>query len=170
MWVQGPGGVLMEMSVGGPFLAWEIKTPTPAFRGSYGFNHNLFAPSMFADSSSLRELNVFSLKRRDGIPAFLDGTGPNCRMVRADEPPPDYEPSGSVTSLLPVSYSHDLCINRHNGALNALFLDWSVRPVGLKELWTLKWHGRFDTHGPWTRAGGVEPEDWPQWMRKFKDY
>ena len=22
----------------------------------------------------------------------------------------------------------------------------------------------------WTRAGGVQPEDWPAWMRKFRDY
>ena len=49
-------------------------------------------------------------------------------------------------------------------------MDWSVRKVGLKELWTLKWHHEYDTAGPWTKAGGVQPEDWPQWMRSFKDY
>jgi hypothetical protein len=49
-------------------------------------------------------------------------------------------------------------------------MDWSVRKVGLKELWTLKWHGQYDTDGPWTKRGGVKPEDWPQWMRRFKDY
>ena len=51
-----------------------------------------------------------------------------------------------------------------------LIRDWSVRKVGLKELWTLKWDPAFDTSGPWTLAGGVQPEDWPQWMRGFKDY
>ncbi len=64
----------------------------------------------------------------------------------------------------------DFCINRHNGYTNALFLDWSVRKVGLKELWTLKWEADYDTAGRWTRAGGVRPEDWPEWMRNFKDY
>jgi len=44
------------------------------------------------------------------------------------------------------------------------------RTVGLKELWTLKWHREFDTAGPWTKAGGVLPGDWPEWLRKFKDY
>jgi prepilin-type N-terminal cleavage/methylation domain-containing protein/prepilin-type processing-associated H-X9-DG protein len=63
-----------------------------------------------------------------------------------------------------------LCINRHNGGVNYLFLDWSVRKVGLKELWTLKWCRQFDTRGPWTQAGGVQPDRWPPWMRKFKDY
>ncbi len=62
------------------------------------------------------------------------------------------------------------CINRHGGAVNCLFLDGSARKVGLKELWTLKWHGSFDTAGPWTQAGGVQPADWPEWMRDFQDY
>jgi len=62
------------------------------------------------------------------------------------------------------------CINRHDGHVNGLFLDWSVRKVGLKELWTLQWCRDFDTHGRWTTAGGVQPEDWPEWMRRFKDY
>jgi len=61
-------------------------------------------------------------------------------------------------------------INRHEGHVNGLFLDWSVRKIGLKELWTLKWHADFNTAGRWTKAGGVNPEAWPQWMRKFKDY
>jgi len=62
------------------------------------------------------------------------------------------------------------CIDRHNGSNNHLFMDWSVRKVALKELWTLKWHREFSTHGPWTRAGGVQPSDWPEWMRQFKEY
>jgi len=62
------------------------------------------------------------------------------------------------------------CINRHDGYVNGLFLDWSVRKIGLKELWTLKWYAEFDRAGPWTKAGSVQPEDWPQWMRRFKDY
>jgi hypothetical protein len=40
----------------------------------------------------------------------------------------------------------------------------------LKELWTLRWHQEYQTRGPWTQAGGVKAEDWPEWMRSFKDY
>ncbi|MHC4203073.1 MAG: type II secretion system protein [Planctomycetota bacterium] len=61
-------------------------------------------------------------------------------------------------------------INRHQGFVNAAFMDWSARKVGLKELWTLKWHKQFDTAGPWTKAGGVQAESWPDWMRRFKEY
>jgi prepilin-type processing-associated H-X9-DG protein len=56
------------------------------------------------------------------------------------------------------------CTIRHQDSLNGLFLDWSVRKVGLKELWTLNWCADFN------RAGGVKPEDWPPWMRNLKDY
>jgi prepilin-type N-terminal cleavage/methylation domain-containing protein/prepilin-type processing-associated H-X9-DG protein len=173
----GPTGTFLEVRPGGVFLAWEITLPTPAFRGSYGINRNLFGPSLFTGSNVLaggseRELNVYALKRCNTIPALLDGVGFNCWMFRADESPPLREPSADrpFSSSLSGMSSTDLCNNRHNGTLNALFLDWSVRPVGLKEMWTLKWHGRFDTQGPWTKAGGVQPEEWPQWMRKLKDY
>ena len=62
------------------------------------------------------------------------------------------------------------CINRHQGFLNAAFMDWSARKVGVKELWTLKWHKSFNTRGPWTRAGGVTGADWPEWIRKYQEY
>jgi prepilin-type processing-associated H-X9-DG protein len=87
------------------------------------------------------------------IPVFLDSRSPDVLFI-SDFPPP----------------APGACINRHNGYVNGLFLDWSVRKIGLKELWTLKWNMRFDTAGPWTKAGGVQPEDWPQWMRGFRDY
>jgi prepilin-type N-terminal cleavage/methylation domain-containing protein len=63
-----------------------------------------------------------------------------------------------------------VCINRHDGFINTSFCDFSARKVGLKEVWTLKWHKSFDTNGPWTQAGGAMPTDWPQWLRPFRDY
>jgi hypothetical protein len=54
--------------------------------------------------------------------------------------------------------------------VNAVFLDYTARKVGLKEIWTLKWHRMYDVSGPWTIAGGVVPEDWPEWMQGFKDF
>ena len=62
------------------------------------------------------------------------------------------------------------CIDRHNGFLNGAFMDGSARRVGVKELWTLKWHRQFDRSGRYTLAGGVQPTDWPEWMRNFKEY
>ena len=65
------------------------------------------------------------------------------------------------------------CMNRHNGKVNGLFLDFSARSVGLKELWTLKWHRYFDIEGPYTAAGGMTPVDWEAtapWMADFTGY
>jgi hypothetical protein len=61
-------------------------------------------------------------------------------------------------------------MNRHEGFAGCLFLDYSVRKVGLKELWTLKWHKSYNQAGPYTRAGGVQPSDWPEWLRPFREY
>jgi len=63
-----------------------------------------------------------------------------------------------------------ICINRHRGYTSCVFMDSSARKIGLKELWTLKWHRQFKTGGPWTLAGGVGSSDWPEWMRHFRDY
>jgi hypothetical protein len=49
-------------------------------------------------------------------------------------------------------------------------MDTSIKKVGLKEMWTFKWHKAFDVTNQWTRAGGVQSEDWPEWMKGFKDY
>ena len=31
-------------------------------------------------------------------------------------------------------------VDRHHMAINMVFLDWSVRKVGLKQLWQLRWN------------------------------
>ncbi len=89
-----------------------------------------------------------------------------CEMCRCDAvtPPDDVAKTGGGGEMKRV------CINRHEGFINCLFMDWSTRKVGFKELWTLKWYRSFKTANAWTRAGGVKPSDWPQWMRAFRDY
>jgi prepilin-type processing-associated H-X9-DG protein len=77
---------------------------------------------------------------------------------------------GATESLAGNNEMRRVCLNRHNGAVNSAFLDWSIRRIGLKELWTLKWNRTLDVNGAWTLRGGVQPEDWPQWMRGMKDY
>jgi len=165
----------VEGTPGSRFGAWTITSPGPAFSASYGFNFCPFQVSPVLDGGFFpglsgsdrarqrRSLNVFNLADRSKIPILLDSMGPgNSFNLRRFVGDPPESPSGG--GLMPY------CIDRHNGRVNGLFLDWSVREVGLKELWSLKWCPNFDTAGPWTLAGGVQPEDWPEWMRRFKDY
>jgi hypothetical protein len=72
--------------------------------------------------------------------------------------------------IIPAHEMMHFAINRHSGSVNHVFMDWSVRKLGIKELWTLKWHRQFNTSGAWTTAGGAQPGDWPEWMRNLKDY
>lgn len=55
-------------------------------------------------------------------------------------------------------------INRHDYSINICFLDLSVKRVGLKQLWKLKWHRLFNTDC-------IPPNyNWPEWMDDCKDY
>ena len=147
-----PGGSLL----GGTFIPWFYSNPTyPLTIGSYGCN------SWHTESHD-------RVAGHAGIPVLFDCAGPWVWPTHYHDPP-EYEGNFAVTGQR-RNWIARVCLNRHNGDINMLFRDWSVRKVGPKENWTLRWHAEFDTSGPWTLAGGVQPEDWPKWMRGFKDY
>ncbi len=151
------------------FEAYRVIEPVPAFTASYGFNGWLFEnTNTLSRDQGARPVrlarNVLSIQRRPAVPVLLDAACPDAYVSSGDRPLEEEE--GSISSNNMLSF----CRNRHDGYVNGLFLDWSVRKIGLKELWTLKWDKDFDTRGKWTIAGGVGPEDWPEWMRRFRDY
>jgi prepilin-type N-terminal cleavage/methylation domain-containing protein/prepilin-type processing-associated H-X9-DG protein len=167
-------GLTMEGWCGSKtFDALEMISPGRPFRTSYGFNGWLFCRDFdtsipiqtrwFAEMNGVR---IDTLIGRGNIPVLLDSLYPYSYpgdMGRLPLPP-SKEGSRALGGM------GDFAINRHSGYVNGLFLDWSVRRIGIKELWTLKWNMQFNTANEWTKAGGVKPEDWPEWMRKFKDY
>jgi prepilin-type N-terminal cleavage/methylation domain-containing protein len=162
------GTTKMKGSPGGKFTAWEITSPAPAFQGSYGFNTYLFSgfserPNVGLGRDRFAPLDVFSLRGRAEIPVLLDAAHLWGTPRESDWPP---QQESFVGGLSMGSF----CVNRHNGHINGLLLDWSIRRVGLKELWTLRWSRDFDRAGRWTKADGVQPEDWPEWMRRLPDY
>jgi prepilin-type N-terminal cleavage/methylation domain-containing protein/prepilin-type processing-associated H-X9-DG protein len=157
--------------MGGTFLAWEtisadgqlVPTSYTVTSGVHPwYTENRADPGNFQS----RWVSVY-VKGAAFVPALLDSSSEWDKRHHAEDPPPPYD---AVPIRGVESSWHTFCINRHEGSVNGLFLDCSVRKVGLKELWTLRWDPSFDTAGPWTKAGGVRPEDWPAWMRKFKDY
>lgn len=155
--------VAMDCDRGSKFTAWKLATRTPStlepgpLFGSYGVNS---LGLVYADDRTIRGHQT----DRSTRPVFLDCAFYGMQVQSSDRPPSF---DGELVVLADIKYC---CIDRHGGGINGLFADWSVRRVGLKELWTLSWSPWFDPHGPWTRAGGVGPEDWPAWMRGFKDY
>lgn len=139
---------------------------------SYGANNWLYCPPSNVSEIQGRptEWNWRGVNVSGGnnIPVFADtmwrGGGPYEKGLRGD--PPDFNGQW-IDADREIRH---FCIDRHNGYVNHLFLDWSVRRIGLKQLWKLKWHRQFDVNGPWTKTGGCMPGNWPVWMRSFKDY
>ena len=150
-----PGGVIGSYGPNG-WICDTSANPAP-------HNDTLYGRS----GHSKKAWKTTEVRRPDKIPVFSDcmyfDVWPNHTDVPRD---PEF-PYGDRPGLNEMNRA---CVNRHNGFVNCLFMDWSVRKVGLKELWTLKWHRKFDTCNPFTKCGGVRPDDWPKWMRKFKDY
>jgi len=148
--------------------AWELDTAS----GSYGLNQWVLDPPKDTVEGRREPENMWRTTDVEGtnhIPLFLD-----CATIGVtcwpQDTPPEYD--GQFWPYTGNNYDEmrRICLNRHDGFVNSLFLDFTVRKAGLKELWTLKWHRKYDTAGHWTRAGGALPEDWPEWMRNFKDY
>ncbi|MBL7154049.1 MAG: type II secretion system protein [Phycisphaerae bacterium] len=150
--------------------AWALPPQRGAPTGLYGsYALNVYV----VNNSSLNQgpaADIFSTWRTtfvrgaNNVPLFLDCMQWAVHPYMRDRPP-DYE--DMYDHHEPTNW---VCIDRHDRHINSLFMDFSVRPVGLKELWTLKWHRTYNTANEWSIAGGVKPEDWPEWMRGFKDY
>ena len=160
--ISSSGVTVIEGKMGSTFEAWDLSSPEPPFRCSYGFNQALFNSMFFGSSRRYRDLTRYGIevtyvKGRSNIPIFFDCMIPHDGFFFWENRPPGIHERG-------------VFINRHNGCINVLFADWSVRKIGLKGLYTLKWDMEFNTAGPWTKAGGVQPEDWPEWMQGLKDY
>ena len=159
------------------FNAWGIYTKSDyqyfcedGVAGSYGINGYVLAtenpnPRGTRNSATVDNWKTTSVAGAARVPLFLDS-------LRFDLFP---EPTNQPLENQYAAWSSDnnmgrCCINRHDGTVGTVFLDFSARKVGLKELWTLKWHKTFDTAGPWTMAGNVTPTDWPTWLQRYEDY
>ena len=139
----------------------DIRGKDPAIQdaGSYGQNEWLCNRS-----GDNYWKNRYRIKRPLEGPLFMDCAYLDVFPSDSSGPPA----SDEVTTT--NSEWNIVCIDRHFGAINCVFADFStVRRVGLKELWRFKWHRNFNVRNRWTQAGGVTPEQWPHWMRTFSD-
>ncbi len=144
--------------------------------GSYGINEWCSCPPLknnsywgFPTENAWRTVDT---KGGNRVPLFLDCVYVDVYPLDTDSPldfePPPYEWRNSWGDW-GVQAMRLVCIDRHSGGINSVFLDGSVAKIPLRALWKLKWHREYNTNGPWTTTGGVQSSDWPQWMRRFKD-
>ena len=155
-----PGADVGLGEVGAKFYAWSAQGWLPeGYYGSYGINGWV--------ENNQCEHEPEAMKRRrwrkpnvaggSNIPLLLDAQWLDGWPHHYDNPPAfDDEDFRHGSQMI------RFCINRHDGFINGVFLDGSARKIGLKELWKLKWHRKFDTDSP--------SPHWPVWMRDFEDY
>ncbi|MHC4568028.1 MAG: type II secretion system protein [Planctomycetota bacterium] len=157
----------------GRIPAWDSGGQrTVGYYGSYGVNGFIYVPVGEAvyGKPAHRFWRTTNVKKGSEIPMFLDCYF-WCGWPDDDDTPPHYDGHQMRPD---ADAMNRFCLNRHSGTINAVFVDFHVQPVGLKQLWTLRWSNDFNPVNPWTTAGGVRPEDWANWgngwMAKFKDY
>jgi len=172
-----PGYLFLPNTTDQTFVAWGkfgvngYYLPVWAKQGqygSYGINGWAHNPLTIGVSGTFNVTEdpmhptywrTIDVPHSDKIPLFgdcmYDGSNPDT----SDSAPTTQgvEQQGSDMSIF--------CIDRHSrGSTNLTFMDGSVRKVGLKELWRLKWHRSFNT------TMNYPPSFWPAWMKGYKDY
>ncbi len=157
---------------GATFLAWSAQgqflgEPGEVY-GSYGINGYVEHNQCETDPHAPIRWRQAGVKGAGNIPLLLDAPWIDCWPTEFDEPPGIADLNYSLGSMMARFMK-----NRHDGVMNCLFLDYSVRKIGLKEMYVLKWSRDFNTNGPSTLAGGVTRAYWESkapWMVNFKDY
>lgn len=158
--IAAPEGAVDTLTLGGDAeRAWGVVAPSGerpvGTWGSYGINGWVYVcggETLYGKPRDAfwKSPNVRGAAR---VPLFLDCWFWCGWPDDTDSAPVADDRSARLTG--DVDSMNRFCMNRHSYAINGVFLDYSVRKIGLKELWRQKWSKRFDT--------GVEV-DWPDWM------
>jgi len=142
------------------------------YYGSYGINGWVESTeAVIEDSDPAWRWKTPDVKGAANIPLFMDAPWLDAWPHHTDSPP-EFD-NLHWTASTPYKGMARFCKNRHEGHINCLFLDFSVKKIGLKELWTLKWNRQFDTCELWTKCGGATAATWNDaapWMRNFPLY
>jgi prepilin-type N-terminal cleavage/methylation domain-containing protein len=153
-----------DYSAGGAFRVWNPGTVDNPLFGSYGLNGWLSKPEPGRDSVFGRPVRdnwqTIDIKGAGRVPMMVGCGIWDSWPLHTDQPPP-YENTEVIHGVLNNEVRR-FCMNRHQSRINGSFVDIAARPIGLKELWRIKWHRRYDT-------GAVAPL-WPEWMKNMKDY
>ena len=155
----------------GIFMQGDGRDYSPeGITGSYGINGYLlqrprgttYLDSVVSAKDGWGDFNAIQMAAN--VPLFLDA-------LRFDLWPEENQaPATDEAAAWSANDMGRTCINRHQGFVCASLADGSARKVGLKELYVLKWNKVFNTSGPFTVAGGVSAERWPEWIRSCPDY
>ena len=132
---------------GGPAAEWPLMTACDY--GSYGNNGYIYDPPGEAIEGDVLTSDFWRHARVKGaayIPMLGDHQWVDSWPNHTDAPP---EYSGQPWGVESFNYMARICINRHDGFVKWVFLDYSVQKLPLRCLWKQRWHRSFDiTAGP----------------------
>ena len=132
------------------------------YRGSYGVNNWCY--KRMGGTPAAEFWGRSDIRGAGQIPLFLD-------CWRYGGSPRD---NNQAHSRIPVSYGqltgsgsgmNRFCLDRHNGYVNVLFLDFSLKKVSLKGLWDLRWGTTYNRNGHYYKT-----QEWPDWMKAIPEY
>jgi prepilin-type N-terminal cleavage/methylation domain-containing protein/prepilin-type processing-associated H-X9-DG protein len=157
---KDPGHRTRGGSVFSTWLLW-IHYDDEFMYGSYGINSWCYDRGTKIDG----ELVIDRWRRpptrgAHEVPIMLDCYWCEGYPHHTDNPPQFRYTGGGYGDS--GNYMKRFTVDRHNGFTNGLFCDLSVRKVGLKELWELKWH-------PGWNEDNNPPPVWPDWMKDLSE-
>lgn len=95
------------------------------------------------------------------VPLMGAGMWEGASVLETDAAPPSRGVQAPTPNAVNSGGLSTFCLDRHNGGPNWLFMDNQVRKVGMKELWRLKWHPKWDN--------STSRSVWPDWMIDYPD-
>ena len=153
-----------EAGARNPFGAWrgdEEDDPLGNLPCSYGINTWILSNATANYQTDEKMWKTPNVKGAGYVPMVVDCAGyQNASPWHRDEPPTFDGEFIQDTSFNEMRY---VCLNRHNEHINGVFMDFSTRKIGLKELWELHWHRNWN-------PGHDPPPAWPAWMAHMRDY
>jgi prepilin-type N-terminal cleavage/methylation domain-containing protein/prepilin-type processing-associated H-X9-DG protein len=170
---------IVNRSHGGTLACWGPFDPGTTTdwwadfdTGSYGINDWCSAPPPGATTywgfPSKNAWRTVDAKGASRIPLFMDcvyvDVFPDTRDTPLDTEPPPYEWSNSWGDWN-TNAMRLVCIDRHGGGINMVFLDGTTSKVPLRALWKLTWHRSFNTNNPRNEPTAA----WPDWLQRFSD-
>lgn len=142
------GTVLMRGGPRSTYVHGSIPGQLTAERSSYGINCWVYNPPRNVVHIQNRETvknwrRLSSTPKASFVPLMLDsmwrGGGPDQDMDRSIKPP-SYNGEWRNTEY----EMHHFAIDRHQGGIQMVFFDFSVRHLRVRELWKMKWHRKFN--------------------------
>ncbi len=153
---SAPAGTLVP---GGAAYAWyeSGQFSVPLNYGGFGYNNWLEKVTPGVANAAINaaggraedyrlDMGIDELVATSETPLFGDSAWADTGWPLETNPlPPNYISPYNSTG---AGYLERMCVDRHNEAINVTFLDGSARRIRILDLWSLKWHAKWDATDP----------------------